>query len=47
VLCLAVGIVQQLTLEQAGWLTTVIMLVSAFAESRVHRSRMIKMKGVS
>jgi low temperature requirement protein LtrA len=47
VLCLSVGIIEQLTLEQAGWLTTIIMLITAFAESRVHRHRMMKMKGVS
>jgi low temperature requirement protein LtrA len=47
VLCLSVGIIEQLTLEQAGWLTTIIMLITAFAESRVHRHRMMKMKGRS
>lgn len=45
-LCLAVALMPLLMLEQAGWLTILIMLVTALAESRVHQRRMIKMKGV-
>lgn len=42
ILCLAPGILQYMTLEQASWFTTMVMLMTALAEGWLHRHRQEK-----